>query len=75
MFAAKMHDDTKRIKVYSEQLLTLVRKEFSKRNINLYDYERFINILTCLTLQTDTIKEDLNDYINKKAYRRINFKI
>ena len=70
MFAAKMHDDTKVIKSYSEQLLALVRKEFIKRNIELYDYERFINILTCLNLQTDTIKEDLNCYINKKTYRR-----
>lgn len=65
MFAAKMHDDTNRIKVYSEQLLLLVRKEFSKRNIDLYDYKRFINTLTCLSLQADLIKQDLNIYINK----------
>lgn len=75
MFAAKMHDDTKIIKGYSEQLLAMIRKEFSKRNINLYDYERFINILTCLNLQTNRIKEDLDCYINKKTYRHMDIKL
>ncbi|MEF7566341.1 hypothetical protein V4V35_25460 [Bacillus infantis] len=63
MLAAKIHDDHRRIHHYSEQLLKLVKKEFSLRKIDKYDYERFINILTCLSLQSDEIRQDLSELI------------
>lgn len=75
MAAAKIHDDVNRVQLYSKQLLAIVRKEFSKRNINIYDYERFINVLTCLNLQVDEIKDDVNTYINRKTDRHIDIKI
>ena len=65
--AANLHDDTKAIIAYKEQLLNLVRKEFYKRNIDKYDYERFINILTCLSLLTDDMKCKINDFIERES--------
>lgn len=68
--AANLHDDTKSISLYKEQLLTLVKKEFYKRNIDKYDYERFINILTCLSLLTDDMKNKLNDIIERESKKK-----
>jgi hypothetical protein len=67
MLAAKIHDDHRRINHYSEQLLKLVKKEFSLRKIDMYDYERFINILTCLSLQSEEIRKDLGELIRQQV--------
>jgi hypothetical protein len=69
--ASKIHEDTGRIKLYSEQLLALVRKEFRTQKINMYDYERFINILTCLNLQTDETRESIKEFINIETEKHI----
>lgn len=69
--AASLHDDTKSISIYKEQLLTLVKKEFYMRNIDKYDYERFVNILTCLSLLTDDMKNKLNDFIDRESKKSI----
>lgn len=65
MFAAKIYDDNKRIDLYSSQLLELIKKQFRTRTIDKYDYERFINLLTCLKLQTEESRKDINDFIRK----------
>ncbi|MFC5732181.1 hypothetical protein [Cytobacillus gottheilii] len=75
MLAAQIFDDTTRIRNYSEQLLSLVRKQFSTRKIDKYDYERFINILTCLNLQTESVKSDLVSLINREKPRKIHFDV
>ncbi|MGD6940946.1 hypothetical protein ACQCT6_02760 [Cytobacillus gottheilii] len=75
MLAAQIFDDTTRIRNYSEQLLSLVRKQFSTRKIDKYDYERFINILTCLNLQTDSVKSDIESLINREKPKRIHFDV
>ncbi|WP_282154817.1 hypothetical protein [Cytobacillus gottheilii] len=75
MLAAKIFDDTTRVRNYSEQLLSLVRKQFSTRKIDKYDYERFINILTCLNLQTDSVKSDIESLINREQPKRIHFDV
>lgn len=64
LFLAKIHDDNTRVKSYANDLLTLVRKEFITRKISTYDYERFVNILTCLCLQTDESKREIDFFIN-----------
>lgn len=77
MIAAEIHDDNTRISYYSNQLLTLVQTQFRTRKIDKYDYERFINILTCLTLQTDESKRKIDDYIRKEQskYVSIDYKV
>lgn len=65
LFLAKVHDDNTRIKSYSKDLLDLVKKEFATRKIDLYDYERFINILTCLNLQTEETKKEIDSFIRQ----------
>lgn len=67
LIAGKLYDDTRNLRIYNEQLLTLVLKEFYKRNISKYDYERFINLLTCINLQVDLMKEKLDDLINSSV--------
>lgn len=69
--AANLHDDTKAIIAYKEQLLNLVKKEFYKRNIDKYDYERFINILTCLSLLTDDMRYKINDFIERESRKHV----
>ena len=71
LFAAKVYDDTTKIKIYSEKLLSLVKKQFITRKINQYDYENFINILTCLCLQTDEIREALDDFMKLETIREL----
>ncbi|MDQ0412883.1 hypothetical protein [Mesobacillus stamsii] len=65
LFAAKLFDDNKRIDSYSNQLLELIKKQFRTRTIDKYDYERFINLLTCLKLQTEESRKDINDFIKE----------
>lgn len=65
LFAAKIFDDNKRIDLYSTQLLDLIKKQFRTRAIDKYDYERFINLLTCLKLQTEESRQDINDFIRE----------
>lgn len=67
LFASKIYDDVRRIRAYSEQLLSLVKKEFRIRKINQYDYEQFINYLTCLNLQTDETKYEIERFIDKET--------
>lgn len=71
MLAAKISDENKRIKQYSNQLLDLVKKEFATRRIDMYDYERFINILTCLNLTVDDTRKDIDDFIKLETSRRV----
>lgn len=68
LFAAKLFDDNKRIDSYSNQLLELIKKQFRTRTIDKYDYERFINLLTCLKLQTEESRKDINDFIREKNH-------
>jgi hypothetical protein len=71
MLAAKISDENKRIKYYSNQLFDLVKKEFATRRIDMYDYERFINILTCLNLTVDDTRKDIDDFIKLETRRRV----
>lgn len=71
MLAAKISDENKRIKYYSSQLLELVKKEFATRRIDMYDYERFINILTCLNLTVDDTRKDIDDFIRLETRKRV----
>ncbi len=76
LFAAKIFDDNKRIDSYSNQLLELIKKQFRTRAIDKYDYERFINLLTCLKLQTEESRNDINDSIRDyKHYPQIDVRI
>lgn len=75
MFAAKIHDDNKRIDFYSNQLLELIKKEFRTRAIDKYDYERFINILTCLKLQTEESRKDVEDFIRRNKLISIDLRV
>lgn len=76
LFAAKIFDDNKRIDSYSNQLLELIKKQFRTRAIDKYDYERFINLLTCLKLQTEESRNDINDFIRDyKHYPQIDVRI
>lgn len=70
-FAAKLHDANKRIDYYSNQLLELIKKEFRTRAIDKYDYERFINILTCLKLQTEESRKDVEDFIRRTKLHKV----
>ena len=71
LFAAKIHDDNKRISLYSKQLLNLIKKEFMTRNIEFHDYERFINILQIMNLQTEETRKDIDHYIKFEMNKRI----
>lgn len=71
MLAAQISDENKRIKYYSSQLLELVKKEFRTRKIDIYDYERFVNILTCLNLTADDSRNAINDFIQMEHRKRI----
>lgn len=59
----KLFDDTNALKVYNNQLIEVVKKEYCKRNLDIYSYERLINILTCVNLHVDEMKNKLNDFI------------
>jgi hypothetical protein len=76
LFAAKIFDDNKRIDSYSNQLLELIKKQFRTRSIDKYDYERLINVLTCLKLQTEESRKDINDFIRDyKHYPSIDIRV
>lgn len=75
LLAAKISDENKRIQYYSNQLLDLVKKEFRTRKINVYDYERFVNILTCLNLTVDDTRKDIDEFIIRETKLRVNTKI
>lgn len=75
ILTAKLHDDNKSLKVYLDQLHVLVRDQFSKRTINHVDYSKFVNILTCLFLKTDFMKNELEDYLLKNAYKHYDKRI
>jgi len=76
LFAAKIFDDNKRIDSYSNQLLDLIKKQFRTRAIDKYDYERFINLLTCLKLQTEESRKEINDFIKQSQhYPSIDLKV
>lgn len=67
--AIKIIESTVRINKYADMLLELIKKEFSTKAINTYDYEHFINLLTCLKLQNHEVRSDLNDLIKKQTKR------
>ncbi|MBG9585541.1 hypothetical protein [Cytobacillus firmus] len=71
IFASKLHDDNKRIDLYSNQLLELIKKEFRTKAIDKYDYERFINILSCLKLQTEESRKYVEDFIRRTKLNKI----
>jgi hypothetical protein len=75
MIAAKISDENKRIKYYSNQLLDLVKKEFATRKINMYDYERFINILTCLNLTVDDTRKEIDEFIRYETAKRVKINV
>lgn len=75
ILTAKLHDDNNSVKVYLDQLHLLVKNEFSKKSINQVDYARFVNLLTCLFLKTDFIKDELENYLLKNAYRHFDKRI
>lgn len=72
LFAAKLYDDSKRIKVYSNQLLSLVKKEFITKKINPYDYSRFVNLLTCLDLVTDDTLKQIDNFMERETIKKLN---
>jgi hypothetical protein len=75
LLAATIHDDNKRISVYADQLLTLVKKEFRTKKIDVYDYERFINVLTCLNLQTEETRKNIETFIQRVTNKRFQIDI
>lgn len=71
LLAATIHDENTKISAYSKELLILVQKEFRTRKINIYDYERFINLLTCLNLQTESTRKNIEQFIQRQANLRM----
>ncbi|MDP4086031.1 MAG: hypothetical protein Q8934_15615 [Bacillota bacterium] len=71
----KLYDDTQSIREYNKQILGLVRKEYYTKKIDFRSYERFINILTCINLQIDEIKEKLNEFIFLSGSGKFGMKI
>lgn len=77
LIASKIYDDNRRIKFYSNELLALVKKEFRLNKITQYDYEKFINLLTCLNLQTDETRNQIDRFISleTKRHNKINLTV
>lgn len=70
-----LKDNTKEIKSYTTDLLEMVRKEFYKKNLNRYDYEKFVNYLTCLKLQVDDMSTNLDKVIDNAKGSLLDIKI
>lgn len=71
LLAAKIHDDNKRISFYADQLLTMIQKEFRTKKIDRYDYSYFVSVLSCLKLQTQETRNNIDDFIEKEMNKRI----
>lgn len=69
--AAKIHEDNRRISFYSKNLLAMIQKQFRLNKINKYDYESFVNHLTCLDLQTEESRKDLERFIEEEMQKQI----
>lgn len=67
--AIKIIESTVRVNKYAGMLLELIKKQYAIKEINIYDYERSVNILTCLMLQNGEIRTDLNKLIEKQTKR------
>ncbi|WP_028982782.1 hypothetical protein [Sporolactobacillus terrae] len=67
--AIKIIESTVRVNKYAGMLLELIKKQYAVKEINIYDYERSVNILTCLMLQNGEIRTDLNKLIEKQTKR------
>jgi hypothetical protein len=56
----KLFDDTQTLESYNKQILELAQKEFYKKHIDFYGYERFVNIIQCMNLQIENLKQNLD---------------
>lgn len=63
-----LYDDTNAIKQYNDQMLNLVKSEYTKKNIDFYKYEHFINIIQITSLRLDEMKDKMNRLIDKQAH-------
>lgn len=63
----KVMDDMTAIKRYSDQVVTLLKKDYTTRKIDLYGYEHYINVIQCMVLRIEEVNYELNDYINRTS--------
>lgn len=73
--ASKLLDQSIEANSYSEKLMSLIQQFFRTRKINHYDYEKFVNILTCHQLLTNDIKKKLEVYIVEETNKRIHIDV
>lgn len=69
--ASKLLSKAAEANSYAEKLRILIQSVFRTNKINRYEYERMINILTCHTLLTEDIKDNLESYIVSESNRQI----
>lgn len=70
--ASKLLDHTIEQEEYSNKLLIAIQNIYRARKINIYDYERMINLLTCHMLINDKIRNTIRSQIEKDTIARIN---
>lgn len=63
----KVIDDMNAIKQYNNQIVTLLKKDFVTKKLDLYGYEHYLNVLQCMVLRIEEVNHELNDYINRNA--------
>jgi DUF917 family protein len=51
-----------------EDLTRSIRKEFMLGHINIYGYERMINLLTCVQLQLEDLNKQNKKFISEGTY-------
>lgn len=55
--------------------MSLIQQVFRTKKINRYDYEKFVNVLTCHQLLTNDIKKTLEVYIIEETNKKIHFDV
>ena len=64
LIAGKLIDDTRALSSYNDKVLQKVKSFYMKRKIDEYEYGHLVNILTCLSLEINNMREKLNTLID-----------
>ncbi|WP_445506603.1 hypothetical protein [Niallia sp. 03190] len=73
ILAGRLIDDTTSLRCYNGQILQKVQALYAKRKINHYEYSHFVNVITCMDLKLDDVKNKLNSLIDNQIMNNNSF--